>query len=69
MPPLHLIGFARFGCGCFVARYYQPAIRRNIEYVEEKGCRCPSREHRRDQPLVSRAPRRRDVLPATIPAT
>ena len=69
MPPLHLIGFARLACGCLVARYHQPAARRNVEYIEEKGCRCSHYGHRRDQPLVSSIRRRRHLPPVAAAAT
>ncbi len=64
MPPLRLTGFANLQCGCLVARYFQPVIRRHVEYIEEKGCRCTHRGHRRDEPLLARTPSARHLIPA-----
>ena len=48
---MHLLGFARLTCGCLVAPYHERTIDRNVEYVEERGCRCACSDHRRNQPL------------------
>lgn len=51
MALLNLLGFARLGCGCLVARYRGQPIGRNVDYVEERGCDCVSTDHRLHQPL------------------
>ena len=53
---MHLRGFARLACGCLVARYHEQTTDRDVDYVEERGCRCERSDHRRNQslPRVSR---------------
>lgn len=46
MPPLQLLGFARLRCGCLIGRYLQRGASREVDYVEDKGCRCSCSDHR-----------------------
>ena len=69
MTALHPIGFARLGCGCLVARYYQLAARRTVEYIEEKGCRCSRSEHRRNRPLIVKPVAPSDAARLVVPAS
>lgn len=48
-----LLGFTTFGCGCVVGRYRELATRRELAYVEEKGCTCQDHAHRRNHTLPS----------------
>ena len=49
MPLLNLLGFARLGCGCLVARYRGQPTGRDVDYVEERGYGCVCADHRLNQ--------------------
>jgi hypothetical protein len=49
MSLVRLLGFTTLTCGCVVGRYREVATSREVSYVEEKGARCGSQGHRRNQ--------------------
>jgi hypothetical protein len=65
MSVVRLLGFRTLACGCVVGDYRELATRREVTYVEEKGCGCGHARHRRNHtvvaahlpaPLAARAP-------------
>jgi hypothetical protein len=54
-----LLGFTTLGCGCVVGRYRELATRRELAYIEEKGCTCQAHAHRRNHTLPSEERNRR----------
>jgi hypothetical protein len=56
MSVVRLLGFATLRCGCVVGRYREVATAREVAYIEEKGARCDTHQHRRNHTIaVSRA--------------
>jgi len=49
MPLLRMLAFTRLTRGCLVASYHQRAVDRDVDYVEERGCRCIYSDHQRNQ--------------------
>ncbi len=49
MPLFRHVGFTTLSCGCLVGRYRDLAIDRKVDYIEEKGIRCWSSDHQRNQ--------------------
>jgi hypothetical protein len=56
MSVVRFLGFDTFSCGCVVGRYREVATSREVNYVEEKGTNCRSRDHRRNHTIVSERP-------------
>lgn len=53
MSLVRLLGFSTLTCGCVVGRYREVATRREVTYVEEKGCNCQTHSHRRNHTLAT----------------
>jgi hypothetical protein len=51
MSLVRLLGFTTLDCGCVVGHYREVASSREVVYVEEKGVRCDTHHHRRNQTL------------------
>jgi len=52
MPLLHLLGVARLTSECLVTRYHGQVVDRDVEYAEERGCRCICSDYKLHQPLL-----------------
>ncbi len=51
MSLVRLLGFSTLACGCLVGRYLELSPRREVVYVEEKGCNCTTHAHRRNHAI------------------
>ena len=49
---VRLLGFRTLTCGCVIGRYREVATCRELTYVEEKGQRCDSYDHRRNHTIA-----------------
>jgi hypothetical protein len=67
MSVVRLLGFATLSCGCVVGRYRDVGSAREIRYVEEKGARCDSHAHRRNQTITPERERFAAVASTTAP--
>lgn len=54
MSLVRLLGFTTLACGCVSGRYLEIGVRREVQYIEEKGAACSEGGHQRNQ-LVSPA--------------
>ena len=52
MSLVRLLGFRTLTCGCVIGRYREVATSRELTYVEEKGQRCDSHDHRRNHTIA-----------------
>ena len=51
MEMFRLLGFARLSCGCLIGHYHEPALDRDVDYIEAKGNSCMCGDHKRNQPV------------------
>ncbi|ODS53183.1 MAG: hypothetical protein ABS36_14740 [Acidobacteria bacterium SCN 69-37] len=51
MSLVRLLGFRTLTCGCVSGRYWEIAVRREVQYIEEKGVSCADIGHQRNQPI------------------
>jgi hypothetical protein len=51
MSLVRLLGFTTLPCGCVSGRYLEIGVRREVQYIEEKGAACAEAGHQRNQPV------------------
>ena len=51
MSLVRLLGFKTLACGCVSGRYLEIGVRREVQYIEEKGPACAEAHHQRNQPV------------------
>lgn len=51
MSLVRLLGFRTLACGCVSGRYWEIGVKREVQYIEEKGAGCPEAGHQRNQPV------------------
>lgn len=51
MSLVRLLGFTTLACGCVSGRYLEIGVRREVQYIEEKGATCAEAGHQRNQPV------------------
>ena len=51
MSLVRLLGFTTLACGCVSGRYWEIGIKREVQYIEEKGATCAEASHQRNQPV------------------
>jgi hypothetical protein len=51
MSLVRLLGFRTLACGCVSGRYLEIGVKREVQYIEEKGVSCAEAGHQRNQPV------------------
>jgi hypothetical protein len=51
MSLVRLLGFRTLTCGCVSGRYWEIGVKREVQYIEEKGAACAQAGHQRNQPV------------------